>query len=304
MANSNGWGDGSANNTIGWGQGANNTINWGKSHSLSWAGLTDIVGASTPPPAPVSDTDAQAFLTNAVINDTTQRNAINTLVIGLKADLLWTKMLAIYPFVGGTATTCKFNLKNPLNTDLAHRLDFQGGWTFSNNGAKPNGTTTYANTFLAPSTHFTLGNSSLSHYSRQNTTDSGTPYGTKAGGFNSGIYVTFNAGSTHIRHNTNLSYSPIPAPTTTAGNLIHSRTDSITIIYGFNQTANPYLNSELALSNHPIYLGAFNDNNLTRSMYYSREMAFAHIGLGLTSAECTLLYNRIQTFQTTLGRNV
>ena len=47
MANSNGWGDGSANNNIGWGQGANNAISWGKSHSLSWAGRTNIVGVTS-----------------------------------------------------------------------------------------------------------------------------------------------------------------------------------------------------------------------------------------------------------------
>lgn len=47
MANSNGWGDGSANNNIGWGQGANNAISWGKSHSLSYAGRTNIVGVTS-----------------------------------------------------------------------------------------------------------------------------------------------------------------------------------------------------------------------------------------------------------------
>ena len=47
MANSNGWGDGAANNAIGWGQGANNAIGWGDSHADSWAGLTDIVGTQT-----------------------------------------------------------------------------------------------------------------------------------------------------------------------------------------------------------------------------------------------------------------
>ena len=121
MSNKNGWGDGASNNTIGWGQGANNLIGWGISHLLSWAGLTDIIGTSTP--APVSDTDAQAFLTNAVITDTTQRNAINTLVIGLKADSLWTSMLAIYPFVGNTSTQQRFNLKDTLT----FKMTFAGG---------------------------------------------------------------------------------------------------------------------------------------------------------------------------------
>jgi hypothetical protein len=46
MANSNGWGDGSANNSIGWGQGENNAIGWGDIHADSWAGATDIVGVA------------------------------------------------------------------------------------------------------------------------------------------------------------------------------------------------------------------------------------------------------------------
>jgi hypothetical protein len=49
MANTNGWGDGAANNAIGWGQGANNAIGWGDIHADSWAGATDIVGTTTPP---------------------------------------------------------------------------------------------------------------------------------------------------------------------------------------------------------------------------------------------------------------
>jgi hypothetical protein len=48
MANSNGWGDGSVNNNIGWGQGANNNIGWGKSHLNSWSGATDIDGGNPP----------------------------------------------------------------------------------------------------------------------------------------------------------------------------------------------------------------------------------------------------------------
>ena len=51
MANSNGWGDGAANNTIGWGQGANNAIGWGSVYAVSNAGLTNIIGTT---PAPVN----------------------------------------------------------------------------------------------------------------------------------------------------------------------------------------------------------------------------------------------------------
>jgi hypothetical protein len=50
MANSNGWGDGAANNTIGWGQGANNAIGWGSVYAVSDAGRTDIIGATATAP--------------------------------------------------------------------------------------------------------------------------------------------------------------------------------------------------------------------------------------------------------------
>ena len=50
MANSNGWGDGAANNNIGWGQGANNVIGWGAIYAVSDAGLTDIIGLTATPP--------------------------------------------------------------------------------------------------------------------------------------------------------------------------------------------------------------------------------------------------------------
>ena len=48
MANANGWGDGSVNNNIGWGQAPNNNISWGKSQITSWSGATDIDGGNAP----------------------------------------------------------------------------------------------------------------------------------------------------------------------------------------------------------------------------------------------------------------
>ena len=154
MANSNGWGDGAANNAIGWGQGANNNIGWGSSHATSWAGATDIVGLTT-------DADAQAFITAAAITDATQKSAIDTLVTGLKTDGIWTKMKAIYPFVGGTATTHKYNLKDPRDLDAAFRLVFNGGWTHSSTGALPNGTNGYANTNLNQSANLAPSNNHI-----------------------------------------------------------------------------------------------------------------------------------------------
>ena len=85
------------------------------------------------------DPDAQAFITAAGITDTTQKNAINTLVLDLKAYAIWPKFIAIYPYVGGTATTHKFNLVDPLDDNAAFRITWNGGVTHNANGITGNG---------------------------------------------------------------------------------------------------------------------------------------------------------------------
>lgn len=92
------------------------------------------------------DPDAQAFLTATGITDATITTAINDLVLDLKSNSLWTKMQALWPFVGGTATTHKYNLIDPQDTDAAYRMTFNGGWTHSANGIKGNLTNTYGDT--------------------------------------------------------------------------------------------------------------------------------------------------------------
>jgi hypothetical protein len=249
------------------------------------------------------DSNAQAFITTAGITDPTQQTAINTLVVGLKADSLWTKMLAVYPFVGGTATTCKFNLKNPLDTDGAFRLHFSGSWIHTPSGSKPDGATAYANTYFIPSTSWTLNNGSVSAYSRTNNVElSSVIYGTKGPQFNSAVYAVINTSLSTVIQNGLNSAIPSPPPTTTAINLISSRINTNEIIVALNGTTAPYVSTPTALSPASIYLSARNNNAVSADLFSSRQLAFAHIGTGLTQAECTQLYNRIQAFQTTLGR--
>ena len=108
------------------------------------------------------DPDAQAFLTAASITNPTISGAINTLVVQMKTDNIWSKMKAIYPMVGGTASTHKFNLKDPRDLDAAFRLVFNGGWTHSANGAQPNGTNGFADTKLNQSANLILNSNHIS----------------------------------------------------------------------------------------------------------------------------------------------
>jgi len=299
MANSNGWGDGAANNSIGWGQGANNNIGWGKSHSLSSAGLTDIVGLTT-------DSDAQAFITAAAITDATQQSAIDTLVKGLKTDGIWTKMKAIYPFVGGTATTHKYNLKDPRDLDAAFRLVFNGGWTHSSTGATPNGTNGYADTKLNDSS-LTPNSSHMSYYSRTNaltsTYDMGIYNGTKGiwyalrqAGTNSFTGGIFQAGTSGEVSVANLD---------STGYYVGGKNGNTTVKFYKNGTnVVSIAKADATATNTSIYLATLNNNGTPAFGFSTKQTAFSTIGDGLSDTEASNLYTRVQAYQTALSRQV
>ena len=72
---------------------------------------------------------ATDFIIRAGITDNTQKNAIITLVSNLVSAGLWGKMLALYPYVGGTAGSHAVNLVNSLYT-----ISWTGGVTHDANG--------------------------------------------------------------------------------------------------------------------------------------------------------------------------
>jgi hypothetical protein len=110
---------------------------------------------------PSYDTDAQAFFTavegGGDTLTTAEKDATNQLVLDLKADSLWTDMDCLYPFVGGTATAHKWNLKNPVDTDAGFRITFAGDWTHTSNGIEGNGSNTGGNTHWNVSTEAGTG---------------------------------------------------------------------------------------------------------------------------------------------------
>jgi hypothetical protein len=105
----------------------------------------------------MNDPDATLFIQVSQITGSTQRGAIVDLVKDLKSNNLWSKMKAVYPMVGGTAETHKWNLKDPRDVDAAFRLTFTGGWTHSSTGAKGNGSNAWANTNLNARNNLTNG---------------------------------------------------------------------------------------------------------------------------------------------------
>lgn len=249
----------------------------------------------------VSDADAQAFLNAANITNATQANAVNTLVIGMKSQGLWTKMKAVYPMVGGTATSHMYNLKDPRNLDAAYRLGFIGSWTHSNTGALPNGVNAFAITYLNPSVNLALSNHSFGLYSRTENTSGAQVIGAAVtaipnffqNNISGGNFVSGEIG-------TLISYTATP----TRAFLLASRTTtSLFKAYRNNTILGSNTATLSTLPNLSFYFGARNQDG-SASFYTSYEHAFAFIGDGLTDTDATNYYNLVQTFQTTLGRQV
>jgi hypothetical protein len=252
----------------------------------------------------IFDADAQAFITAAGITDNTQKTAINTLVVDMKGFGIWTKMKAIYPFVGGTATTHKFNLKNPLDTNAAFRLVFNGGWTHSATGALPNGTNGYANTFLNPNAILSLSNSHISYYSRTLAVGAQIEMGVFSADVPDKIIqirlaVNYVAGSvsSFISFTTTTDARGFWLGTKRANNDRESYRNGIT-------QASSTINDATAYANIPIYIAARNNQNVSFDFPTSKECAFASIGDGLTDTEAANFYTAVQNFNTTLTRNV
>ena len=246
----------------------------------------------------VYDTDAAAFFTAASITDTTQKSAVNTLVLSLKSANIWTKMKALYPVVGGVASSHAVNLKQPGTFNLS----FATGWTHSSTGMTPNGAT-YADTSLIPSTALSLNSAHISYYSRTNATSTTVDMGNYDNINNGSILLLLrdsNLASIRMNNLTIINYSN----TDSLGLHISNRTAS-NVITGWKNGIKKITSAVAStiLPTNQIYMGAFRDG--TGPAYYSlRECAFASIGDGLTDAEALSFYNAVQTYQTTLGRQV
>ncbi len=249
------------------------------------------------------DPDAVAFLAAAGITDGTITSAINTLVIDLKGDGLWTKMVAIYPFVGGTATTHKYNLKNPADTDDAYRLVFSGGITHSSNGLVSNGTNGFYDTFVNASTHLSQNDVSAHVYIRNNVAEEKVDIGflrsSPLVGFQLNSRDTANTIATRINSGTLTTV----ANTDSRGFFGISRLSSTTQVVSKNTTQTSQTQTSAALPSFKILGLCFNLNG-GAGFFSTRQQAYASLGQGLSDSELDTYYDIVQAFQTTLGRQV
>ena len=265
------------------------------------------------------DPDAQAFLTATGITDPTTETAINDLVIDLKAASLWSKFYAIWPMVGGTSITTKYNLVDPQDTDAAYRMTWNGGWTFGASGAKGNATNTYGNTHFVMSTDLANPqNLSIGHY----TLDT---YAQVQAYVNSGITVrsTFTGAWAYYNdlgvganikifdpYGEDFRYISFTATDSQGFNWTDKESVSINNLYKNAVTSggNTANTSAASIPTYPLFLGARNDEQYQGYPSYvyptGNLWAFGYIADSIGSANASTFYTIVQDFQTALGRQV
>ena len=248
-------------------------------------------------PAPAYTARTTAFAAATGITDTTILNALNTFDTGLISNGLATKMKAVYPFVGTTATTQKFNFMDARDLNAAFRLQFNGGITFTSNGILFGGDNGFANTFLQPSSILSLNDTHISLYSRTNNSNqifdiqcTATP----------SLDIAMWGGTTFYNVNQALNYSTYSDGSTLGFRLIN-RTSSVSEkLFKNNSLVATVTNASNSLSPGVIDIGRY----YLGGYYSNRNYAFISIGNGLTDAEALTFYNLVQTMQTSLSRQV
>lgn len=255
------------------------------------------------------DADALAFFARVTAAggslSTTEKNAVNQLVLDLKANSLWSPMKAIYPMVGASAAACAQNLKSSSFTGTFTST----GWTFASTGATPNGTSAYMDTGLNPVAQgLTTSDAHLSYYARtQSTTSDPAEIANYTNGSIAFVLQTKGSGTENrffFSYNDRAYKTVIVSP---IGFISGSSTDGNgrrDIYQNGTSVGNNVHTDTGTLGNYSLYLGAGNINNSSVASYSNAECAFASIGQGLSATNMSNFYTAVQTFQTTLSRQV
>lgn len=257
---------------------------------------TNAIGSATATSntlAQIFDFDANAFITAASITDNTQKSATNSLTIDLKGYNIWTKFKAIYPIVGGSASSHAVNLKTPGTFNLT----FASGWTHSANGMTP--TNAYADSSLNVLSNLSQNSTHISVYIRTNNASNAAAIAasrTYSPSLN--LFPNF-SGSSYFRVNSNAD-GGFSTGASHLGLWVANRISSTETRNYRNTTRYVNSTSSTGLINQNVWLASSPDF----TDYYINQFSFASIGDGLSDTEAANFYTAVQAYQTTLSRQV
>ena len=285
---------------------------------LDAAQVPDPTSAPLPPPSPTPtpaptpspillDPDAEAFLEDVVAAggtvDSTMSGATDTFYKALKTNNIWSKMILFYPLIGGTAAA--HSIQGIRSSGTTYDLTMVGGMTHGVSGATGNGTNSGMRTrYLANNLPTTRGQGM---YIVNGTARAQYQMGGGNGTYNMQI-ISYGTGSGYIGFGSFKTYNPTTVGDRLSGNIVAT-------INGSNQV-NAYKNGTQVITNSTgsnvrgsLELSLLCDNRLTSPSFSTTEsadstMAFAWYSELLTDSEMRTLSQLINTYQTSLGRNI
>jgi hypothetical protein len=252
----------------------------------------------------VADSDACAFITEVhdegVDLNSTQKAAIQTLVTDLKSAGLWTKMHAIYPFVGATGEAHSVNLKNPS----LYKTSVMFGAYYSANGTDFPGSD-YVNTGLVPSAVLPLASQHLSFYGRE-TGASGVMMGADATTVNGSgqrsrsILAPNYSGGNDAYSGINNNGDQAQTGASSQGYHVVSLEGGTTRTYRNGAQLSSWAWTGTDNVDMSILIGA----RAGAPQFTSIQCAFATIGEGLSPSEVSSLNTIVEAFQDALSRGI
>jgi hypothetical protein len=254
------------------------------------------------------DKDAENFIYVSGINNPANLNvdglytseqamyAVNYLVSGLKAIGVWDKMKAIYPFIGGTDSTHKWNLKDPRDLDAAFRITWSGA-THNYLGFAGDNVNT-SETYFQPAQNLSARDAHIcAYYTPNGGVDGKTGV---SGSSPQGELSVSSGGVGYLSNSTNID---ILSTTVSGANLksllISDKSNDMFLIVNNNRRIDSTSSFGTGYPTVGTFLlgGLFGSGNRN-----SRSMGFLSIGAGLTNSEALQVSSLVSNFQGMLNR--
>jgi hypothetical protein len=213
---------------------------------------------------------------------------------------IWNEMHAVYPFVGGTAETNKWNLKDTGSFIITA----SGNWNYSSNGvSSSNVNNDYLNTdfFVTTSNDLSLG-----IYSRTESSASGYDMGSttpQSGGEQLGLIAKYPNGEFYWGIPTQIGGVTTPV-TSSLGFFQASRVSDTNLVGWVNEYATgSNTNGATPKDYRALWIGNIN-NVIGQQDPSDRQYAYAYIGKGLSAQQLSDYNTLVQQFQQSLSRKV
>jgi len=250
------------------------------------------------------DADVQAYITANGETDNTFIGHLNTLVLGLKSDGLYSGIQMWHIYRSSTTQT-KFNFINPVDSDGANRLTFNGSFTINNDGMVRTSGNPYAETYFVPSSVQNVNSNGMTIVCGTNTnalTNDVEEMGAINSLTQSSILYLKNNG-TDFGRGCRINAGSIFLTGTSESRGIFTATKQSSTVSKFirNNSVLGTGSGGGTLPNVSVYINAINVNG-SASGFSNQRIQQTMMHIGFSDAQVTILHSLIDTFENALGR--